>query len=68
MVRMAEAEQGFVENNEEQNFSIQDIEQHHVAGDEFDQQNLVGNVPEEYHFVGDESENQGLAVNDQILL
>lgn len=62
---MAEAEQGFVENNEEQNFSIQDIEQHHVAGDEFDQQNLVGNVPEEYHFVGDESENQGLAVNDQ---
>lgn len=74
---MADAEQSFVEN-EEQNFAVQEPDLHHVGIDEFEQQIIAGNVTEEfeqqiiagnvteeYNFAGDESENQALAVNEQ---
>lgn len=60
---MADTEQSFVENNEEQNFSMQD--QHHLTSDEFDQQNLSGSVPEDYHYTGNDTDNQNLGINDQ---
>ncbi|XP_021742195.1 flowering locus K homology domain-like isoform X3 [Chenopodium quinoa] len=62
---MAEAEQNFVENNEEQNFAVQESELHHVGVDEFEQQIIAGNVTEEYNFGGNEPENQSLAMNEQ---
>lgn len=62
---MAEFEQDFVENNEQQNYSLQESDQHPLGIDEFDQQNIDGTVPVEYTFAGDESINHSLAENEQ---
>ncbi|KAL2936909.1 Flowering locus K homology domain [Bienertia sinuspersici] len=60
---MADAEQSFIENNEEQAFPIQ--EDSSLVVNEFDQQNIVGIMPEDYTFAVNESENQSLSVNEQ---
>lgn len=61
---MAEAEQNFVENDEQQNFSLQESDQPHLAGNEFDQHDMSGNLPGEYNFDGNMSENQGFTENE----
>nr|AUS89391.1 HSP20-like chaperones protein [Sesuvium portulacastrum] len=62
---MAEAEHNFVENHEQQDFQLQETDQHHLVGSEFDQQHIDGNIPVEYDFAANETENQSLAGNEQ---
>ncbi|XP_074311425.1 flowering locus K homology domain [Silene latifolia] len=62
---MAEAEQTFVENNEQQNFSLPDSDQHELTVDEFDQHNISGDLHAEYAFPENDAENQGLVGHEQ---
>ncbi|KAL2942616.1 Flowering locus K homology domain [Bienertia sinuspersici] len=62
---MSESEPNFVEHNEQQIFSMPEFDQHNLAGDAFDQQNITGNISIDYQFAGGESDNQSIAINEQ---
>ncbi|XP_074320677.1 flowering locus K homology domain-like [Silene latifolia] len=58
---MAEAEQTFAENNEQQNFSLPVSDQNGLTVDSFDQQNISGDLHNDYNFPENDPENQSLA-------
>lgn len=63
---MSETKQNFGEYNEQQNYDMQESDQHHLGINEFNQQHTAEVVPGEYSYAINESENQGLDGNEQV--